>query len=678
LIVLVLAMSPSSRLVAQQYQLGSISFHGNKTFSDGTLEDLMTLKETPGGFSQFLYRVSGKKIGGKPEYFDPGTLESDLVKLREFYVSEGFYQSSVMGSAQLDSSSQRMHVRIDITENKRSFIDSVVYRGLDSVPELVHTRITTDPVLKKGLPYQNTKDAAEIGRILNILADNGYPTAHFDAEHSGAYRFESTSNFLLTFAFVTGRQYTFDGIHVVVEPQRSDITDNIILRQLDFQQGELYSREKRISSERSLNRLGLFESALVEQALHRDTTASSIPINITVRPRVRNELSPELIVSNDNNAFNLGFGLGYTNRNFFGDGRILTASGRARTQSLSDILKGRSFRDPSVVGIADFEIQIVQPYLFTRTLGGKLSSALSAEKQSEYILSIFRNRLTLTNRFATYTTGLFEWTLARVNPEILPEARQDSLLILSTLQQEDQPQFNSILTFTLQRDKTNDPFSPTEGFFTSISVEESGILRNLTTSDRAHSLPFTQYYKATFLGRWYSDLSNSRFTILASKLKTGYQNKYGESKRLEVQIPLNERFFAGGSGSVRGWRARELGAMSTALLPFGGNFLFEGSLELRVNHFRGVGILNNVWMVYFLDLGNVWTDVVDVKPKEVAIAVGPGLRYETFFGPFRIDFGFRVYDPKGEINGNKWIWQKRLWAETLKNGIVHFGLGQAF
>ena len=250
--------------------------------------------------------------------------------------------------------------------------------------------------------------------------------------------------------------------------------------------------------------------------------------------------------------------------------------------------------------------------------------------------------------------------------------------VFSAFRDEDREQFNSILSFTLQSDHTNDPFSPTEGYFRSISLEESGILPKLVTV----GLPFTQYYKTTLMGRWYRDLTSTRYNILALKAKTGYQDTYGESKTTDAHIPLNRRFFAGGSGSVRGWKARELGAMNDDLLELGGNFILEGSVEMRVNYMRGFGKflglkLDNVWGVYFLDVGNVWSDLKSFAIRDVAVAAGVGFRYESFFGPFRIDYGFRVYDPKGE-GARQSIFHKKFFGETLGDAVIHFGIGHAF
>jgi len=40
-------------------------------------------------------------------------------------------------------------------------------------------------------------------------------------------------------------------------------------------------------------------------------------------------------------------------------------------------------------------------------------------------------------------------------------------------------QFNSVLSFTIQRDLTNDLFSPTEGFVHAATIEEAGLRKNV-------------------------------------------------------------------------------------------------------------------------------------------------------------------------------------------------------
>jgi outer membrane protein insertion porin family len=229
---------------------------------------------------------------------------------------------------------------------------------------------------------------------------------------------------------------------------------------------------------------------------------------------------------------------------------------------------------------------------------------------------------------------------------------------------------------------TNDILSPSAGLFTSLSLEEGGAIPALL-KNFGSSLPFSQYYKATAYARWYDDFSTNRFAILAVKLKGGFAEPYrfrirpGEES---LPVPLNRRFFAGGSGSVRGWRARELGTMVNPQL--GGDATFEASVESRINVLKGVSDfwwfrLSGIWTVLFFDIGNVWSRVQDVHSRELAVASGFGIRYDTVFGPVRVDLGFRVYDP-AQPAGQQWVTSKRFWGETLANGVLHFGIGQAF
>jgi len=666
---------------ASTNEINSIEFIGDSSFDASTLKEILSLRETPSGFSKFIYRNLSEKLGSRPEYFTQEKFDADLSTLKTFYQEHGYYETEVQGTHTLRPDEARVDIIFFIKENEVSKVDSVRYLGIDSIAQETGEEIYRNPILQKGMVYEAPKGGLEVARVLNILVNHGYPGASFDVDHSASYHRRATHTFNLTYVFKTGKLRKFGEITIHVDPPREDIVDHLTLRQLDFQPGDIYSRSKKISSESNLNRLGLFESARIDHPAPAESVANEmIPIDIYVKPRPRNEFSPEIIASDENNAFNLGLGIGYTNRNFFGDARSFSAHLSARTQTIKEFFTGARLRDTVFVGATTLDFEILQPYLFTRTLSGSWTTTIEFDKQKDFILSILRNRVGVSNRFALYTTGYVDWTLERVSTELINPSTSIEA-INKQLRIDEQPQFNSIITFTLQRDKTNDVFSPTEGFFHSISLEESGVLPKLFNG-LAGGLPFTQYYKTLLSGRWYEDLGTSRFNILAWKLKGGYQEKYGESKYKDVIIPLNRKFFSGGSGSVRGWRARELGHMSDELLPYGGDFMLEGTAEMRVNHFRGFGKLgfirmDAIWMVYFMDIGSVWSSIRDFHARDVGVAAGIGFRYDTFFGPFRLDFGFKLYDPKEEP-GHQTVFEKKFLSETLSSGVLHFGIGQAF
>ena len=122
-------------------------------------------------------------------------------------------------------------------------------------------------------------------------------------------------------------------------------------------------------------------------------------------------------------------------------------------------------------------------------------------------------------------------------------------------------------------------------------------------------------------------------------------------------IAPSRRFYAGGGGSVRGFAFQEIGPRDAQGLPSGGRSLSEFSLEARVKTGLFGGGLS---LVPFVDAGSA---DVESSPhfRDLRLGAGLGLRYQTGFGPIRID----VATPIGRRTGESPV-------------AVYVSLGQAF
>ena len=188
-------------------------------------------------------------------------------------------------------------------------------------------------------------------------------------------------------------------------------------------------------------------------------------------------------------------------------------------------------------------------------------------------------------------------------------------------------------------------------------------------------------------------------SILALRLQAGWEDPFGRSR--DRGTPLEARFFAGGSSTVRGYRENSLGPRLTdveaqqvlddrflANRPTaGGNALLQANLELRVP----LPLLSRIglWGTCFADAGNVWENWTRVSLKrlrptssfegddpttiqDLRTSVGIGLHYGTPVGPLRLDYGLplkraRLQDPDDPAQ-----------TETDPQHIWHFSLGHAF
>ena len=121
------------------------------------------------------------------------------------------------------------------------------------------------------------------------------------------------------------------------------------------------------------------------------------------------------------------------------------------------------------------------------------------------------------------------------------------------------------------------------------------------------------------------------FRAMAGGIKSADSNGF---------IPVEDRFYSGGSNSVRGWNRAQLGPKRVSGTPKGGNSIIETSIEARYHLFWRIG------GVAFLDAGNVWSKSYGFKPGDLSYAVGGGLRVDTPIGPVRLDLGVPVWNEK--------------------------------
>lgn len=138
------------------------------------------------------------------------------------------------------------------------------------------------------------------------------------------------------------------------------------------------------------------------------------------------------------------------------------------------------------------------------------------------------------------------------------------------------------------------------------------------------------YLRFFALHQIYRKLSDKPRTVVATNTQLGLATTFDSSTRL----PISERFFAGGSNSLRGFGFERAGPIRAATgLPTGGNALFIFSSELRFQ------LIGPVGGAAFYDTGNVFRTVSEMSLHKFSNSIGGGLRLKTPLGPIRLDVG---------------------------------------
>ena len=434
----------------------------------------------------------------------------------------------------------------------------------------------------------------------------------------------------------------------------------------------IHNEDEIAKSRLRLARTGLFNAINLKGEVD-DTVGSTVPLNIIGNIGSMNDLSPEVFIDNEFNTSNIGVGLSYIRKNFFGDARKLTLSTKFKVNDIQNFsfLSGTN-GDSLLQTQVDVSLLLEQPFFLSRSISASLEAYFKTYNISFTPYENVGGKLRLAVDMPTYTF------INLLNPyltlDILGyDVRTDNVNLNYTPRST-----TAILGTDLGSTTSNNFFFPSRGYNlnqilevaltrTKISSNNPLVLDSLDLKEDAVGM----YYKFQTTLSKYISASRDNFTVVGIKFKIGYMQTFIGGAEL---IPPNQTFFAGGANSVRGWRARELvpeDQINFIGVPNpvednirGGTFIIEGSFEYRRKFEQDFGY------ALFVDYGNTWNGYTELQFKQVAVATGFGFRYYSPFAPFRIDFGWKLWDPQSEI----WLTQRAFWQSFE----FHFGIGEAF
>lgn len=216
--------------------------------------------------------------------------------------------------------------------------------------------------------------------------------------------------------------------------------------------------------------------------------------------------------------------------------------------------------------------------------------------------------------------------------------------------------------------------------FTGRLISSGSITTSLVKETNANGekvlfgLPVKQYIKSEIEYKKYWSINQNSTLVMRNFI--GAAIPFGNSDN----IPFSRSYRAGGSNDIRGWRTFDLGLGSeSSTLEFNvGSFKFTSNLEYRFK------IFNSLNGALFVDAGNIWD--ISKNPfisqneklkgfnsvKEIAVASGFGGRYDFSFLIFRLDLGFKTYEPYLQSDSK---WFKNY---NFSNAVVNIGINYPF
>lgn len=527
--------------------------------------------------------------------------DRDVANLTDYLKRQGYYDVSIICEVVTEESPAFAVVRLQVRAGPRYRVGSIVVESdgvvADRLPEIP---VRMGRRLKQGEPA--AFDAILEGERywLRRFREDGYAWAK--AMDRRVVITMDRETVQVVYRIDPGPRCTFgesrmSGVEAVVPAE-------VIRRELPWREGEPFRESLLEQARQRLVRLGLFATVRLEPDSAGEGQPAA-PILISVTPRPPRAVALGLKYHTD---IGVSGEVSWEHRNLGGSGEHLEL--RSRALPILQELSG-FYRLPGIPGdrqrlILRGQVTAEEPEAYDAVIGelgvrveADLSSAVTAGIGPTLRLGKVKQNLNTTE---TVLLGL-------------PGG----------------------ITF----DRRNDRLDATRGYL--LQWNQAPYIG--LDQDRLH------LWKMDLQLSGYKPLAEGDTWVLASRVMTGIL--VGEAFE---SVPADLRFYAGGGGSVRGYKYQTAGPLGRDEDPLGGRSLLETSVELRRRLTEKIGL------VTFVDSGTVFRQGWPDFSEPLRVGAGLGIRYATPIGPLRVD----VATP---INRRE---------EVDPAVQVYFGFGQAF
>ena len=473
---------------------------------------------------------------------------------------------------------------------------------------VVPAKVRAQLGLAPGAPARAQDVLAAQTRLLDALRSNGYALAKVPTPT--VIEDPAANSLDVTYMVTAGPRVDFGRISL--KGLRA-VNRDFIEKRLLIRPGEQFSPQAVEKARADLASLGVFSSVQATTSDKLDAEGR-LPIEFTVVERPAHSVSFGAAYSTD-----LGANLttSWSDRNLFGNAEQL---------NLSAAVQGGG---TALHGPANYlNAQFIKPDFLVRNQSLQVDAGAVRQNLLAYDQNAISADVLLKRTFLTYWSGSIG--ISGEAERIGQEGITRNFTLVG-------------LPIAVKYDDTNSLLDPTDG------------LRAAVTATPTHSFggSHASFVLAQLSGSTYLDMSslwnNPGHSVVALRGLIG--TAAGAS---QFELPPDQRFYAGGSATVRGYKYQSIGPQFPDGNPEGGTSIVAGTLELRQR------ILSNYGFAAFVDGGQV---SASGSPFTNGLRVGAGIggRYYTSFGPIRLD----VAVPLTRIpNGG--------------NFQIYLGIGQAF
>ena len=631
-----------------RYRLVKLDVKGNKYFDSRTIRDRFSILPA----TLLRYR-NGR--------YSESMLRRDIDAIKYLYQSNGFLNVEVTRQVEQDyrGKERDVAVSVEINEGEQVLVSSLDIQGVNPL-DLPFVQSILNSMA--GQPFSQQNISSDRETILNYYFNSGFPESTFEFTEKPGPKPNTVD---LVYTIKEGpRRF----VREVIVTGLSRTNENLVMKRIQLKPGDPISQAKMTESQRRLYDLGIFAKVdmafqnpdgeereknilydLEEASRYSWSAGFGAQIARIGSPGTTNFDAPV-----GSTGFSPRVSLGVSRTNFLGLGHTLGIKTR-----ISDIQRRvtATYLAPQFTGNDKLNLTLTGVYDDSRDVR---TFAAKRWEGTAQLGQKFSRSITVQYRL-TYRRVSVDSNSLKITPDLIP--------LLS------QPVQLGIIGMTFIQDRRDDPIDSRQGVYNTIDV---GFASSALGSQ-------SQFGRLLFRNSTYHRIGKEM--VLARTATFGILSSLRTSAT-PLDVPLPERFFAGGANSHRGFPDNQAGPRDlTTGFPIGGKALLVSGVELR---FPLIG--DNLGGVLFHDAGNVYSSLGHMSLRYMqkdktdfdymVQAFGFGIRYRTPVGPIRVDFAFAPNSPR--FDGFSGTQDELLHglgvrtAQRINRFEFHFSLGQAF
>jgi outer membrane protein insertion porin family len=550
---------------------------GNRKLKSSALKKVMTTKQ----WSLFSYFT-------KTGVLDEDVLKNDTQFLTAYYYDHGYLEAKV-SQPKIDlGDPKRIRIEIEIEEGPQYRLGTIDFKG---------DVLTTKEDLFKGLKlkrndiYSNSAVREQIKSFTEKFSNEGYAYVEINPQTN-----IDSKNLLvhLTFEMEKKKRVSFERIQVTGNLKTRE---KVIRRELEVEEGEIYSITDLNDSRDRLRRTGYFKE--VGFTTSQGSTDDKINLDIKV------EEAPTGAIS---------FGVGYSSIESV-VGSVSLSEKNLFGMGYQGLLRFQLGAESS-----NFRASFTDPYF----LGYPFSGGFDLYKEDiEYFDTYSYDVLGGDVRFGKQLTRRIRLdTMYKLEDVEVSDVAEDASIYIK---EQEGRATTSAISLTLSMDTRNDFYTPTRGSRHSLFVQNAG---GILGGDN-------YFVKGLLETSWFFPLPLS--TVLNLRGKLGIIEPYGGK-----ETPIYEKFFVGGLYTLRGFEYGTAGPVDINEDPLGAEKMVVFNVEWIFPLSREIGLRGAL----FFDIGKGFDEWRDMWPLRTA--AGAGIRWFSPMGPIHLDLGYNLSPKKGE------------------------------